>query len=56
MMLGNLLPRGFTGGFCIFHDARTNTDNGHNCPYHKRIPYDTKFRNKTINMKAEGYE
>jgi len=46
----------FSGGFCTFHDARTDTDNGHDCPYHKRIPYNKKNRSKLIDMKAEGYE
>lgn len=41
----------YGGGLCDYLDARTKSDNGHKCMFHKRKKY---VRNK--NVVEQGYE
>lgn len=39
-----------SSGFCEIKDSRTNTDGGHRCTQHKRMPY-----NRKIEVSTETY-
>jgi hypothetical protein len=46
----------YNSGVCIFYDARTNTDDGHNCKFYKAISYDRNKVKQEFKQILKGFQ